>query len=425
MKSWTSPVVAPLPASGLPVRLHDSRSREIQEVRPLTPGLVRLYTCGITPYDSTHMGHAATYVAADLMRRAFLDSGVRVRSAQNVTDVDDPLLERADRDAIAWQDLAADQSALFSSDMTALRVVAPDTYRSVSEAMDGIIALVTRIRDAGFAYQVETADADGQDWYLDITRTGTLGDVCGWSREEMAQVFPERGGDPDRPGKRDPFDPLLWRAAREGEPSWEAGVLGRGRPGWHVECVCIAEEALGMPFDVQTGGSDLVFPHHDMSASHAAAIGSGFATIYPHTGMVAYEGEKMSKSKGNLVFVSRLVAGGTDPMAIRLVLMAHHYRTDWEWTDEELRAGTSRLAAYRAAASRDAAHGIVRPDVVEALRAALREDLDTPRAIAVLDAWADEDAGTAVSPAPVEQDGAPDRVDLAVDALCGIELAEV
>lgn len=421
MKSWTSPTVTPLPASGLPVRLHDTRSREIREVEPLTPGTARVYVCGITPYDATHMGHAATYVAADLMRRALLDSGLAVETAQNVTDVDDPLLERADRDGITWQDLAADQSALFSSDMEALRVVAPETYRSVSDAMTEIIAVAARLAETGHAYPVATPDAEGEDLYLDLSRTGTLGDVCGWTREQMMEVFAERGGDPERPGKRDPFDPLLWRAAREGEPSWEAGALGRGRPGWHIECVCIAEEGLGLPFDVQTGGRDLIFPHHDMSASHAAALGSGFATLYPHTGMVGYEGEKMSKSKGNLVFVSRLVAGGTDPMAIRLVLMAHHYRADWEWTDAELTRAEERLAAYRSAASRDAAAGISSADVVEELRAALRDDLDTPRAVTALDDWATRTEPSVAGP----EDGRPGDVGAALDALFGIDLRAV
>ncbi|AXK45146.1 cysteine--1-D-myo-inosityl 2-amino-2-deoxy-alpha-D-glucopyranoside ligase [Brachybacterium saurashtrense] len=412
MHSWTSPALDPLPASSLPLRLHDSRTGRIAPVAPLTPGTARLYVCGITPYDSTHLGHAATYHAADLMRRALRDAGLAVEMAQNVTDVDDPLLERARRDGVDWRELAASQTALFASDMEALRIVAPETYRSVSEAMDDIIALVLALHERGRAYPVDAEDAAGPDWYLDLSLDGALGDVSGWTEQQMLEVFAERGGDPDRAGKRGRFDPLLWRAERAGEPAWDGGVLGRGRPGWHVECVCIAEQSIGLPFDVQAGGSDLVFPHHDLGAAHAVGLGRPFAASYAHSGMVGYQGEKMSKSLGNLVFVHRLVRDGVDPMAIRLVLMAHHYRSDWEWTDAELDVAGERLDRYRAAAAR----GGSAPETVARLRAALRDDLDTPSALTVLDAWAD---GTGAD-APAE---GPGDVPAALDALFGIALS--
>ena len=419
MQSWTTPELTPLPASTTPLRLFDTRSGRIAPVTPVEPGHARLYICGITPYDSTHLGHAATYHAADLMRRALVDTGLEVTTAQNITDVDDPLLERAERDGVDWRELAASQVELFSEDMAALRILAPETYRSVSEAMDEIIATVTALKERGRAYRVPTPDAEGEDWYLDLARDGALGDVSGWSEEQMLEVFAERGGDPDREGKRGRFDPLLWRAEREGEPAWDAGELGRGRPGWHVECVSIAEEGLGLPFDIQAGGSDLVFPHHDLSAAHSIGLGRPFAISYAHAGMVGHEGEKMSKSLGNLVFVHRLVRGGVDPMAIRLVLMAHHYRSDWEWSEAELEEAGRRLDAYRSAARRRD----LRPDVVEALRAALREDLDTPTALTVLDAWAEGRELPAVpgTAAPTAED-APGDVAAAVDALFGITL---
>lgn len=417
MPTWTSPAITPLPGSDIPPRLHDTRTGRVTPLIPLTPGHARLYVCGITPYDSTHLGHAATYHAADLMRRAALDAGWQVDMAQNITDVDDPLLERAARDGIEWQDLAREQTELFTSDMEALRIIAPETYLSVSESMDAIIAAVQTLHDRGRAYPVQNApdEAAGPDWYLDLSIDGALGDISGWSRQQMLSVYADRGGDPERPGKRDALDPLLWRAARSGEPSWDAGQLGVGRPGWHVECVCIAEHGLGLPFDVQTGGSDLIFPHHDLSAAHAAALGRGFASLYPHTGMVAYQGEKMSKSLGNLVFVHRLVGEGVDPMVIRLVLMAHHYRADWEWTDKELERATARLEAYRAAAARGGSH----PFTVEVLRRALREDLDTPTALTVLDAWAAGEHAQQEMPAD-----APDDVASAVDALFGLALRD-
>lgn len=414
MHSWNAPAWTPLPASGLPLRLFDTRSGRIAPVVPQQEGHARLYVCGITPYDATHLGHAATYHAADLIHRALADTGYRVTTAQNVTDVDDPLLERAARDDVDWRELAASQVALFADDMEALRVLPPHTFRSVSEAMEEIIAAVTALVERGRAYRVKNDDVADADWYLDLSQDGALGDVSGWSEEQMLEVFAERGGDPERRGKRGRFDPLLWRAARPGEPAWDAPMLGRGRPGWHVECVCIADQGLGLPFDIQAGGSDLIFPHHDLSAAHAVALGRPFAVAYAHAGMVAYEGEKMSKSLGNLVFVHRLVRDGVEPMAIRLVLMAHHYRSDWAWSDAELDTARQRLETYRAAARRGGRHQAV----VEALRASLREDLDTPQALAVLDAWAAGEEPPALELGP----DAPADVAAAADALFGLDL---
>ena len=418
MHSWSSPTFSPLPGSGILPRLYDTRTGSVQRIDPVHEGRATLYTCGITPYDSTHMGHAATYHAADLMRRALADAGLEVRHAQNVTDVDDPLFERAARDGISWQDLARSQVELFAGDMEALRILPPHSYLSVSEAIEEIIAAVQETHRRGRAYALSAPDAvapGAQDWYVDLAADGQLGAVSGWNREQMIDVFAERGGDPDRPGKRDPFDPLLWRAAREGEPSWDAGELGVGRPGWHIECVAISHNALGLPFDIQAGGRDLIFPHHDLSGAHAAALGEHFAQHYAHVGMVAYEGTKMSKSLGNLVFVSRLVQQGVDPMAIRLVLMDHHYRSDWEWTDDQLREAERRLSSYRAAvatAPRSA-------ELIEELREALRADLDTPRALRALDAWA-QDPVTAQN----ADDGTATPADIAValDALFGLQL---
>lgn len=419
MHSWTSPAFTPLPGSGDLPRLHDTRSGQIRTVVPVLEGRASLYTCGITPYDSTHMGHAATYHAADLMRRALADAGLEVLHTQNITDVDDPLFERAERDGVDWRDLASSQVELFAGDMEALRILAPHSYVSVSESMEDIIATVLDTHRRGRAYAVpadDAEDAGASDWYVDLAQDHALGAVSGWTRAQMMEVFAERGGDPDRVGKRDPFDPLLWRAARPGEPAWNAEGLGRGRPGWHVECLAISQRTLGLPFDVQAGGRDLIFPHHDLGNAHAAALGEPFAALYAHVGMVAYQGTKMSKSLGNLVFVSRLVAAGTDPMAIRLVLMDHHYRTDWEWTDVQLAAAQERLEAYRAAArERPADAGLVAE-----LRAALRDDLDTPRALRALDAWARGEQ--VASPQAADTEQRPADVAAAVDALFGLWL---
>jgi L-cysteine:1D-myo-inositol 2-amino-2-deoxy-alpha-D-glucopyranoside ligase len=314
-----------------------------------------LYACGITPYDATHIGHAATYTAWDLLVRAWLDARFTVVYVQNVTDVDDPLLERAARDHEDWRELARREIQRYREDMAALRVLPPAHLIGAVEALPIIDRFSARMADRGALYNVD------EDVYFARSADpgfGSLsgsGTACGFSLSEMAELAGQRGGDPARPGKKDPLDVLVWRAERPDEPAWDSR-FGRGRPGWHVECAAIATEYLGIAFDVQAGGSDLVFPHHEMSASHArvalAPETPVFARVYAHAGMVSYQGEKMSKSLGNLVFVSRLVAEGVDPMAIRMALLAHHYRSDWEWTDQVLGDAQARLDRWRAALSR-------------------------------------------------------------------------
>ncbi len=417
MKSWPAPFVPAVPGHGDPLRLFDTQSGS---VRPVDPGpTARLYVCGITPYDATHLGHAATYVTFDLVGRALRDAGHEVAYVQNVTDVDDPLLERAARDGRDWRELATAEIDLFRDDMTALAVLPPDDYVGVVEAMPEIAAAVRGLLERGAAYLVPVPDGEGtgSDVYLDLTATPDFGSVSGWTREQMAEVFVERGGDPERAGKRDPFDPLLWRAHREGEPSWDDDVLGSGRPGWHVECTAIALDRLGGAIDVQGGGSDLVFPHHEMSAVQATALTGDdvFARHYVHQAMVGLDGAKMSKSKGNLVLVSRMRADGIDPMAIRLVLLARHYRRDWEYTPDLLDVAQARLARWREALSVNL--GADPEDTVAEVRSAVADDLDTPRALAAVDAWAER----TLAGEWVRQD-APGLVARTIDAVLGIRL---
>ncbi len=325
--------------------IHDTASGSRVTTAP--DGPARLYVCGITPYDATHMGHAATYVAFDLLNRAWRSAGHDVDYVQNVTDVDDPLLERAIATGVDWAELAERETQLFREDMTALRVLAPDHYIGAVESIPLDVALIEELTAAGHVYEVEG------DLYFDVHSDPHFGSVSRLDETEMLDVFAERGGDPDRPGKKHPLDCVLWQAERPGEPAWDS-VLGRGRPGWHIECSSIALHYLGGAFDVQGGGSDLAFPHHEMSASEAQAAFDGltFARAYLHAGMVGYQGEKMSKSKGNLVLVSRERQSGSDPMAIRLALLAHHYRTEWFWTDSDLLDAQERLVVWRGAISR-------------------------------------------------------------------------
>ncbi len=412
MKSWPRPVVPVLPAStDGRLRLYDSATRSVREVGP-TSGEARLYVCGITPYDATHLGHAFTYLTFDLVLRTWLDLGLTVTYAQNVTDVDDPLLERATATGVDWTELAEDQTELFRADMTALRVVPPDHYVGVVEAVDRIAATVAHLRDTGVAYQITEGPAD---WYVDRSRVSGFGQVSHLDHDEMLATFAERGGDPARPGKRDPLDWLLWRQEREGEPAWPTSV-GRGRPGWHVECTTIATEALGDTAHVQGGGSDLVFPHHEMCAAEGRAVtGKPFAEAYVHVGMVGLDGEKMSKSRGNLVFVSRLRASAVDPMAIRTALLAHHSRTDWEGTDADLRRAEQRLELWRRAVH--GATAVSADDLVVVVRESLRDDLHADRAMTAVDEWARASlTGRADDP------DARALVGATVDALLGIRV---
>ena len=369
---------------------------------------------------------------------------------QNVTDVDDPLLERAHRDGEDWRELARRETQRYRQDMEALRVLPPTHLIGAVEALPVIERFSARMADRGALYNVD------EDVYFAKSADpgfGSLsgpGTASGYDPAEMAELAAQRGGDPDRPGKKDPLDALVWLAERPGEPAWDSR-FGRGRPGWHVECAAIATEYLGNTFDVQAGGSDLVFPHHEMSASHArVALAPGaFARVYVHAGMVSYHGEKMSKSLGNLVFVSRLVADGVDPMAIRMALLAHHYRSDWEWTDAVLGDAQARLARWRAALARaeaavpdagsaapgadfietDAGFGApgtgpVSPaDVVLAgVRARLRDDLDAPGALTIVDRWADLLLAEAPTRIKLRDVFGARLVRVTVDALLGIRL---
>ena len=384
MRAWPSPDLPALPATGPSVRVHDTPTGGLVETTPT--GAARLYVCGITPYDATHMGHAATYVAFDLLNRAWRNAGLEVSYVLNVTDVDDPLLERATKVGVDWRDLAEREIELFRQDMDALRVLPPANFVGAVESMGLITELIGQLQDAGVLYAVE------DDLYFSVAADAAFGQESRWTREQMLEVYADRGGDPERPGKKDPLDCLVWRAERPGEPAWDS-PFGPGRPGWHVECSAMALEYLGETFDVQGGGSDLVFPHHEMCASEAQVLtGRPFAQAYVHAGMVGYDGAKMSKSRGNLVFVSALRLSEVDPMAIRLTLLRHHYRSDWEWTDAELWESVDILDRWRRALALGA--GAASAPVVDAVLTALATDLDAPTAVAAVDAWVDATLGT-------------------------------
>ncbi len=408
MKSWEAPDTPQLPGHGLELRLFDSAT---QSIRPTAVGqTASIYVCGITPYDATHIGHANTYVAFDLLNRQWRDSGHSVNFVENVTDIDDPLLERAVATGQDWRVIAERETALFREDMHALRVLPPSHYIGAVESIPDVVTLVEQLQSQGDVYSV------GGDLYFRISRSQGFGSVSHLNHDEMIALFGERGGDPDRKGKENPLDPLLWQLEKPNEPAWDT-PLGHGRPGWHIECSAIALKYLGSTIDVQGGGSDLVFPHHEMSAAQAEQFTGQipFARFYVHSGMVSWQGHKMSKSRGNLVFVSVLRQEGVDPMAIRLALLAHHYRSDWSWTPHGLQGASDRLGLWRQAV----AQPLTMPsdNLLIRVRQVLSDDLKTPSALDAIDFWARE----TVSGRGSEPNGGTLVRDLC-DALLGIKL---
>jgi len=413
MKSWNEVQIPTIDSSiNFPdLKLTNSSTGKKKALE--NKALYRMYVCGITPYDATHLGHAATYLTFDLIYRYLRASGSEVRYVQNITDIDDPLLERANRDGIDWTELAHQQIDLFRSDMSNLRVIPPAHYIGAVDAIPLVTAAIEELTVKDSIYTVD------QDLYFKVKADAEFGERSHLSQARMLEIFAERGGDPTRAGKIDPLDCLVWMSQRPNEPGWPS-PFGTGRPGWHIECTAIAIKYLAPSpaedslIDIQGGGSDLIFPHHEMCAAQAQVLsGKPLASTYVHAGMIGLDGEKMSKSKGNLVFVSKLVAAGRDPMAIRWALMKDHYRDDRMWTEELLIAAESDLSALRSAlAQTDVASTT---ELIDLIVDSLSDDLNTQGVIAAINSWvartqSGETAGNANSLVKV------------LDALLGIKL---
>ena len=363
-----------------PMRLYDTARRAVV---PFTPGpLVTMYTCGITPYDATHIGHAATYLTYDVLQRRLRDRGHDTRCVRNITDVDDDLLRKARELGVHYLDLAAAETARFDDDIRALGLLPAWSEPRATSAIADIRGFIGMVLDRGYAYQA------GGAVYFDVSRFERFGHVSHLGREEMLALAADRGGNVDDPHKRDPLDFVLWQPSADDEPSWES-LWGPGRPGWHIECSALAMRELGTTIDLHGGGADLIFPHHECEAAQSeAATGEPFVRHWMHQAMVRMDGEKMSKSLGNLVFVSEL-RQAWDPRAIRLAVLANHYRHGWDWDDKVMPAAAERLARWQAGSGADGAAALA------AVREALDDDLDTPAAVAAVDDAAD--AGVDVS----------------------------
>ncbi len=365
------------------MHLYDTARRAVV---PFEPGAhVTLYTCGITPYDAAHLGHAAVYLTFDILQRRLRDLGHTTSCVRNVTDVDDDILRKARQLGVHYLDLAAEEMARFDADMRALGLLAPHAEPRATSAIPDILTLIGAALELGHAYQ------SGGAVYFDVSTFERFGRLSGFGRDRMLELAAEHGGNPDDPAKEDPLDFLLWQPSLPDDPSWESR-WGPGRPGWHIECSALAMRELGQTIDVHGGGRDLLFPHHECETAQSEAVtGVPFVRHWVHVGLVGLGGTKMSKSLGNLVFVTDLRAEH-EPAAIRLALLAHHYRFDWEWTDEALAAAEARLAAWRAAPATPTAAGTADgasgDPALEEVRAALDDDLDTPAALTALDAHA-------------------------------------
>lgn len=359
------------------MRLYDTARREVV---PFTPNeTVLMYTCGITPYDATHLGHASTFLFYDILQRRLIDLGHTIRCVRNVTDVDDPLFAKARELGVHYLDLAAGEEARFNRDMEALEMLPAYSTPRASSAITDIRKFIGLVLDRGYAYAV------GGSVYFDVTKVPTFGEVSHYSHEQMIEFARQRGGNVDDPQKRNPLDFVLWHPSAEDEPAWDA-TWGAGRPGWHIECSALALRDLGTTIDLHGGGSDLIFPHHECErAQSEAATGETFVKHWMHVAMVFKDGEKMSKSLGNLVFVDQLRTEW-DPRSIRIAIIEHHYRTEWEWDDTLMPRSEGRLTRWVASVGGSSS------DLLDSVRACLDNDLDTPRALALIDAAADSGA---------------------------------
>jgi len=408
MKIWPPVALPPISVQLPPLFLQDSN---VGKVEVKKSRFFSMYVCGITPYDATHLGHAATYLTFDLINRYLSLEHTNVNFVENVTDIDDPLLERASKTNQDWQQLAEDQLTLFKNDMSALRILPPDHLVKVTNSMDLIEKFIKGLEKGGHTYKVDN------DLYFSVS--DFLSELP-MATDEAISIFAERGGDPTRAGKKHPLDPLLWLANKNNEPGWDS-VFGYGRPGWHVECTAIALEYLDREeadfvIDMQGGGSDLIFPHHFMSAALINALTNRkFAKLFIHTGMVGFQGEKMSKSKGNLVFVSKLISQGVDPIVIRWALLSDHYQSYREWNEELLNSSQSEVNLVREALSKSEV--LPSTQYLQQIASAIASNLDTKLALNLILDWSQKSIAVQESSNLVNSAGEMAR---GLDALLGL-----
>jgi L-cysteine:1D-myo-inositol 2-amino-2-deoxy-alpha-D-glucopyranoside ligase len=383
--------------------MFDSKSQQNNEIGR-NGKKVQIYVCGITPYDSAHLGHAFTYLTFDLVIRALNFIGRETNYVQNITDIDDPLFERARISGTNWQSIVDSQMDIYRTDMSALNILPPDHFVGVMENMELIISRIGETISKDLSYQI------GTEWYFKTDSKNLSKLVSSVPNNELVAMAKERGCDTDRQGKVNPLDPIIWKASKDDEPNWKQD-FGTGRPGWHIQCISLANKYAELPLDIQGGGKDLIFPHHSMSEEQNAALGFGeLALNYCHVGMVSYQGSKMSKSKGNLVFVHQLIDEGISPMVIRLALMSHHWRSDWEYTKELI---DESKELYSELSKKFKGKFISQVDQDKVIEIMLN-DLDAPEVLSFL---------KEVKPLSDSQNNV--SIDLLLEALLGLKLEDV
>jgi L-cysteine:1D-myo-inositol 2-amino-2-deoxy-alpha-D-glucopyranoside ligase len=383
--------------------MFDSKSQQNNEIGR-NGKKVQIYVCGITPYDSAHLGHAFTYLTFDLVIRALNFIGRETNYVQNITDIDDPLFERARTSGTNWQSIVDSQMDIYRTDMTALNILAPDHFVGVMENMDLIISRIGETISKDLSYQI------GTEWYFKTDAENLSKLVASMPKNELVAMAKERGCDTDRQGKVNALDPIIWKASKYDEPNWKEG-FGTGRPGWHIQCISLANKYAQLPLDIQGGGKDLIFPHHSMSEEQNAALGFGeLALNYCHVGMVSYQGSKMSKSKGNLVFVHQLIDEGISPMVIRLALMSHHWRSDWEYTKKLIDESKELYIELSNKFKGKFINQIDQNKVIEIML----KDLDAPKVLSFLK-----------EAKPLSESQNNVSIDLLLEALLGLKLEDV
>jgi len=405
MKSWSSNSISQSSNDYLSesLRLFDTKSKKINPIGQADKK-IQIYVCGITPYDSAHLGHAFTYLTFDLVIRTLDFIGRKTNYVQNITDIDDPLFERARKTKTEWQTIVDAQLDIYRKDMSALNILPPDHFVGVMENMELIISQIGQTISNDLAYQI------GTEWYFKTDPEKLSKLVSSISNNELLVMAKERGCDTDRPGKINALDPIIWKASKDDEPNWRKD-FGTGRPGWHIQCISLANKYAELPLDIQGGGKDLIFPHHSMSEEQNSALGFGeLALNYCHVGMVSYQGSKMSKSKGNLVFVHELITQGISPMVIRLVLMQHHWRSDWEYESGMIDQSKSLLTEL----SRNFRGKFISQIDQDNIIQIMLNDLDVPKVLSFLE-----------EVKPLTESSNNVSIDLLLEALLGLKLEDV
>jgi L-cysteine:1D-myo-inositol 2-amino-2-deoxy-alpha-D-glucopyranoside ligase len=367
------------------MQLYNVLTRQIEQFKP-SGDTVTVYVCGITPYDTTHLGHLFTYTTFDVLIRYLEFQGYPVRYVQNVTDLDDDILRRAGEIDQDWKELGDRWTVHFIDDNLTLNLRPPDFFPRATDVIDAIISAVQALLEAGVAYE------SGGSVYFHIASDPDYGKLSRLAYDEMLPIANERGNFPDDPQKRDPLDFVLWQTQSPGEPAWDS-PWGPGRPGWHIECSTMSAEYLGQSIDIHGGGADLIFPHHESEIAQSECAGGSqpFARFWLHTAMVRFEGEKMSKSLGNLVMVRDLLEAGWPADAIRICMANHHYREAWNYVESDLDDSLALADKFREAVTITGGEG----DVLDpgstwaAFKEAMEHDLDSPVALQTLSDLAD------------------------------------